>query len=175
MKRIVTILFIGLGLLMAGTATSCANAGSSAPKSEIKKLIKEFDRKKGVETVNLGSFAMSLVRKAAKAEVSDDDEAMTAIRAMDKLNGMTIVDMEDSGRAVRDEFHRKFTALMGEEGLLMSVKDDGEDVLFYGTSTTDGRSVENLIIYMPSDGDLICLWGSISTEALAELAGSMKE
>lgn len=159
---------------MAGAATSCANAGD-ASKSEIKKLIKEFDRKKGVETVNLGSFAMSFVKRAAKAEVSDDDEAMTAVRAMDKLNGMTLVDMEDSSRAVRDEFHRKFTALMGEESLLMSVKDDGEDVLFYGMSSHDGKTVENLIIYMPSDGDLICLWGSIATEALAGLADSMKE
>ena len=51
MKRIVTILFIGFGLLMTGAATSCANSGE-APKSEVKKLIKEFDKKKGVESVN---------------------------------------------------------------------------------------------------------------------------
>lgn len=174
MKRIVTILFIGLGLLMTGAATSCANAGE-APKSEVKKLIKEFDKKKGVESVNLGSFAVAVIRKTAKAEVSDDDEAMTAVRAMDELKGLTFVDMEDSSRAVRDEFHRKFTALMGEERLLMSVKDDGEDVLFYGTSSPDGKTVEDLIIYMPSDCDLICLWGSISTESLAGLADSIKE
>ncbi len=174
MKRIVAILFIGLGLLMAGAATSCANAGN-APKSEIKKLIKEFDRKKGVEAVNLGSFAMSIVRKAATADASDDDETMTAVRAMDKISGLTIVDMEDSSRAVRDEFHRKFTALMGEGSLLMSVKDEGEDILFYGTSSPDGKTVDDLIIYMPDDGDLICLWGSISTEALAGLADSIKE
>ena len=174
MKRIVTILFIGLGLLVAGAATSCANAGSAASKSEVQKLIKEFDRKKGVEAVNLGSFAVSLIRKAAKAEVSDDDEAMKAMAAMDSLNGLTIVDMEDSGKAVRDEFHKKFTALMGEDGLLMSVWDDGEDVLFYGRSSSDGKTVEDLIIYMPSEGDLICLWGSLSTEALTGLAGSMK-
>ena len=65
-----------MGLLMTGAATSCANAGE-APKSEVKKLIKEFDKKKGVESVNLGSFAVAVIRKAAKAEVSDDDEAMT--------------------------------------------------------------------------------------------------
>ena len=118
---------------------------------------------------------MAVIRKAAKAEVSDDDEAMTAVRAMDELKGLTFVDMEDSSRAVRDEFHRKFTALMGEERLLMSVKDDGEDVLFYGTSSPDGKTVEDLIIYMPSDCDLIGLWGSISTESLAGLADSIKE
>lgn len=174
MKRIVTILFIGLGLLMAGAATSCANAGN-APKSEIKKLIKEFDRKKGVESVNLGSFAMSLFRKAATVDASDDDETMTAVRAMDKISGLTIVDMEDSSRAVRDEFHRKFTALMGEGSLLMSVKDEGEDILFYGTSSPDGKTVDDLIIYMPSELSLMCLWGSISTEALAGLADSIKE
>lgn len=174
MKRIVTILFIGLGLLMAGAATSCANA-SDAPKSEIKKLIKEFDRKKGVESVNLGSFAMSLFRKAATVDASDDDETMTAVRAMDKISGLTIVDMEDSSRAVRDEFHRKFTALMGEGSLLMSVKDEGEDILFYGTSSPDGKTVDDLIIYMPSELSLMCLWGSISTEALAGLADSIKE
>ena len=174
MKKIVTILFIGLGLLCAGAATSCATAGE-APKSEIKKLIKEFDRKKGVEAVNLGSFAMSFVKRAAKADASDDDETMTAVRAMDKLTGLTIVDMEDSSKAVRSEFHRKFTALMGEGSLLMSVKDEGEDILFYGTSSPDGKTVDDLIIYMPSDGDLICLWGSIATEALAGLADSMKE
>ena len=60
MKRIVTILFIGLGLLVAGAATSCANAGSAASKSEVQKLIKEFDRKKGVEAVNLGSGSLTL-------------------------------------------------------------------------------------------------------------------
>ena len=56
-----------------------------------------------------------------------------------------------------------------------AVKDDGEDVLFYGTSSPDGKTVEDLIIYMPSDGDLICLWGSIFTESLAGLADSIKE
>lgn len=166
-------MFVGLGLLVAGTATSCANAGH-AQKSEVRRLIKEFDRKDGVETVNLGSFAVSLIRKVAKAEVSDDDEAMTAVRAMDKLTGLTIVDMEDSGSAVRDEFRRRFTALMGEENILMSVKDDGDDVFFYGITSKDGKTVDDLIIYTPTDGDLICLWGSIGIEALAGLAASEK-
>ncbi len=94
---------------------------------------------------------------------------------MDKISGLTIVDMEDSSRAVRDEFHRKFTALMGEGSLLMSVKDEGEDILFYGTSSPDGKTVDDLIIYMPSELSLMCLWGSISTEALAGLADSIKE
>ncbi len=168
MKKILCISLAVLGLLGAGTAAFCAVKDDSH-KTEVKKLVKEFDGKKGFESINLGSFAISLMKAAA------DDDTAQAARAMDELKGITIVDMEDCSFAVRAEFRKRFAAIMGEDGLLMSVKDDGEDVLFYGKTSADGKTVSDLIIYCPDDGELICLWGSISTEGMSDLAKSQQE
>ncbi len=165
MKKILCIVMVGLGLLTASTAAFCA-AKEDSHKTEVKKLIKEFDRKKGFEAINLGSFAISLMKAAA----DEDDDTAQAARMMDELKGLTIVDMEDCAFSVKAEFREKFTAIMGEDGLLMSVKDDGEDVLFYGNISADGKTVNDLIIYCPDDGEMICFWGCISTEGMAELA-----
>ncbi len=170
MKKILCIVLAGLGLLAASTAASCAVKDDSH-KTEVKKLIKEFDKKKGFESMNLGSFAISLMKAAA----DDDDDTAQAVKAMDKLKGITLVDMEDCTYAVRAEFRERFTAIMGEDGLLASVKDDGEDVLFYGKTSADGKTVSDLIIYCPDDGELICLWGTISTEGMTELTKSQQD
>ena len=52
---------------------------------------------------------------------------------------------------------------------IMEIKDEGETLNLYGTSSDDGSSIEDIILYVPEDHTLICLFGSISSQKIADI------
>ena len=51
----------------------------------------------------------------------------------------------------------------------MDVKDEGDNVQFYGYVTEDGDTLEDLVISAPGDGALVCLFGKIRMSAIMEV------
>lgn len=167
MKKIISIIIVAA---MALSGAVSANAQKAADtKSQITKLVKEFKGKAEFESMELGSFMMSIAKMAVKLD-SDKDDAAMAIKAMDKIDGMTVIDLEDCSRSVKEQFTSRFESIVGgADKALMEVKDEEDTIRFYGTPSTDGSIIRDLIIYNVSDCEIICIWGSISKEGMEDL------
>ena len=54
--------------------------------------------------------------------------------------------------------------------MLMEAKDGDDKMRIYGIVDEDGEKVSDFILHTPSECAVICILGSISTEAIAKIA-----
>lgn len=169
MKKIISIIIVAAMALSGAISANAQNAKNT--KSQITSLVKEFKGEAEFESIELGSFAMSLAKLAAKAESDKDDETAMAIKAMDNIKGMTVIDLENCSRSVKERFSKRFENIVGgADNALMEVKDEDETVRFYGTSSADSSTISDLIIYNVSECEIVCIWGTIRKEEVTELS-----
>ncbi len=176
-KKFLLILIIAL----TATATFCQakDSGKKVPRKAINSLVNEFRHYDEFESLNLGKFMTSIIRKVGAASLLDDDmdaqereEAKVALSAMKSVKGITLVDYEDCEPDVRQNFNQRMTKLLEGVELLMSAKDEEDSVYLYGYVTGDGAKVKDLVIFSPGDGSLICLYGTIDIEKIGALASA---
>ena len=188
MKKLITILLIVV--LAGGTGLTACSASTGKKKTEtaeagtaaaIKKeaahkkvnsgavtdLIREYNLTEGFETVSVGGLGLGLIKMIAKPSM--DEEERAALEIMDGLRRIVVLDYEDADSSQRESFTRKMTEILDSAEKIIEVKDE-EDVLnIYGTCADDGDSIDDLMVFSPGDCSLICLFGSISTQKVADL------
>lgn len=168
MKRITFTIILFLCLLMAGTSEAQAKKSS---KSFLQSLAAEYEGVEGVEVLDLGSFSTSMIKMLAKLEgESPDEDDMESLALMDGVKGMLILDYEDAAPQIRDEISGKLTRHFENVEPIMEARDDGDIVFIFGTIDNRNENVKDLIIFTPSDCALICLFGSIPMNAVADIA-----
>ena len=188
MKKLITILLIvvlagGTGLTACSastgkTKTETAEAGTEAAiKKEaqhhnvnsgaVTDLIREYNLTEGFETVSVGGLGLGLVRMIAKASM--DEEERAALEIMDGLRKVVVLDYEDADSSQRESFTRKMTDILDRAEKILEVKDEEDILNIYGTCANDGDSIDDLIIFCPGDYSLICLFGSVSAQKVADL------
>lgn len=188
MKKLITILLIvvlagGTGLTACSastgkTKTETAEAGTEAAiKKEaaykkvnsgaVTDLIREYNLTEGFETVSVGGLGLGLVRMIAKSSM--DEEERAALEIMDGLRRIVVLDYEDADSSQRESFTRKMTGILDRAEKIMEVKEEEEILNIYGTFADEGDSIDDLMIFSPGDCSLICLFGSISTQKVADL------
>lgn len=144
------------------------NMASCAPKVEsggVFSIIGEFRGADGFEVVRLGPMATSLAKIALNIAVKEDDPEIKALMSLAKdVKKMVIVDYEDCSSPVRDEFNAKVRKALDGAELLMEVHDEGDSFKIYGVSKGNGSSVQDLVMFAPEDGGLICISGTLRTE-----------
>lgn len=174
MKRTLTLFILAVSML--ATFASCgSNATAKSPNSEIKSLVKSYNRQSGFDAINLGSFAMSMLKSGADlVEEDGDNESKLIKESIDKLDGITMADFSDCKSIVKNEFRQKLSDLLKKKELLVETKDDGESILIYSDPSNGGSWVDNLIIYMPDDCGLVCLWGSVNIDNVMDYAKNEK-
>ncbi|MBQ4022347.1 MAG: DUF4252 domain-containing protein [Bacteroidales bacterium] len=117
-----------------------------------------------VEMVSIGGIAMKLGKS-----ISGLNREMPAVRG---ISSMLVVSYEDCPVHIKDKFNAKMSnALRGCE-LLMEAKDNGEKMSIYGNTARDGERVNDIIMFVPQEGALICFFGSIDSKDLADLVES---
>ena len=188
MRKIITISLIivltaGAGLTSCSASTGkkkteTAEAGTEAAiKKEVahKKvnsgavtdLIREYNLTEGFETVSVGGLGLGLIKMIAKPSM--DDEERAALEIMDGLRRILVLDYEEADSSQKESFTRKMTEILDSAEKIIEVKDE-EDVLnIYGTCADGGDSIDDLMIFSPGDCSLICLFGSISSQKVADL------
>ena len=122
-----------------------------------------------LDVVSIGGIGLSLAKWAAK---HDDDVDIAALAAIDGVKRLMVVSYEDCPTALRDRFDRKIQNTLNGCELLMEAKDDGSDMSIYGDMSEDGSRIGDIVMYSPSESALICVFGSISADALARIAAA---
>ena len=139
MKKIISILL--LAVMTAGT-TIPAKTVTDTRKVDAKAvidLIKEYKLQEGFEIVSVGGLGLGLVRMIAKAS-ADCPEDREMLEILDNLNRILVVEYEDAGQSGRDSFNRKMEDILEGREKIMEIKDEGETLNLYGTSS-DAASV----------------------------------
>ena len=183
MRKIITISLIivltaGAGLTSCSASTGKKEAETAAPikkgaeykntnSGAVTDLIREYNLTEGFETVSVGGLGLGLIKMIAKPSM--DEEERAALEIMDGLRRIVVLDYEEADSSKRESFTRKMTEILDRAEKIIEVKDE-EDVLnIYGTCADGGDSIDDLMIFSPGDCSLICLFGSISSQKVADL------
>ena len=158
MKKILITLVM---LLSLGAA---AWAGDQNP--QLRSLVSSYKGTEGFDIIDIGGIGLGLLKAAAKtaAETPEDREA---IKLMDGLKRLTIVDFSDASPQDREKFLRKANRILTQGEMLMEAKDGGETVRVYGTTTNGGNLLEDIALL--GDDALIFIRGSIRTDQVEAL------
>ncbi len=173
MKKFLAIL---MTVAVMASATVDASAARKQPKvksAAVVNMVKTYNHEDGFNVVSVGSLGLGLVKMIANA-AAETEEDRAAVDVLSGLSKVFVLEYEDASQAKKDAFNAKMDNLLSNAEKILEVKDDGETVNIYGTSSEDGDRIEDLIIFVPDECALVCLFGSISAEKIA-VAVSMND
>ena len=82
---------------------------------------------------------------------------------------MSVLDYEDCSTAVRERISARLDrALVGSE-LLMEAKGDDSAMQIFGVVDDKTGTVRDFVLHAPDDCTLICIFGSISMDAVSKV------
>ena len=172
MRKIVTILLIIV--LAVGSGMPAEATQKKVNSAAVTGLVNEYHMEEGFTTVSVGSFGVGMIKALARMSAQTEEERQ-AIALMDKLNKVLVIEYNDASQEVRESFGRKVNALFDGAEKIIEIKEDGSTVNIYGTFADDGDSIDDLIMFIPEDCTMICLFGSISAQKVADLMAAANE
>lgn len=145
-----------------------AASGNKIRYGDVAGLVAEYKGREGFEVVSAGGFVLGLLKMVAKAsaETQEDREFFEII---DHLDRVVVVEYYGASQSDRDSFQRKASGILKDAEKIIEVKEEGETLNVYGTTGRKGDRIEDIVIFIPEDCAMICLFGSISTDKIAEL------
>ena len=159
-------------LLMLAVSVAC-NAQPKA-SSMIISIVNEYESEPGCDVVYVGKLGLDVIKIIGKLSV-DSKEDKDVLSVFDGINKILVVDYEDMEDAKRQELNSKFANVLDETEKVIEVKDEEDTLMVYGTLGKDGESLEDVIVYIPEDCALICFWGRIDFDKLADLIHATNE
>lgn len=165
MKKLLLILGIVVPVL-----ASAATPRDRANKNSIGSFIADCRHYEGAETVHLGTFATKIGKGILQIASIDDPEAQEVIRLIKDVRSLYVFNYEDCTRNVKDKVNSRLEKMLEGSEMLLEAKDGEEKIMIYGVVDEAGGKVKDFILHTPSECAVICILGSISTEALAKLA-----
>lgn len=169
MKKIIAI------LLLAAFALGMAvpDAGAAARKKKVNSgavagLVREYTFYEGFDVVSVGGLGLGLVKMIGR-RVAETEEEKAAFDLFDGIRKVIVVDYMAAGQDKIASFNRKMSGLLEGAEKIVEVRDDGENLDIYGMTSDDGNRIEDVIVFIPEECSLICLFGNINSQNVIEL------
>ena len=166
MKRLLLIILF-VSLAMQGFART---GEKTVSKTGVMFAISECRNYEGVELVNLGRISTYALKQTIRFAAKDDPDAREALDLMKGIRRITVMDYEDCPAPVRARISRRLDKALSGSELLMEASDGGDKVRMYGLMDEKTGAIKDFVLFCPSDYSLICIFGSISMDAVAKLA-----
>ena len=107
---------------------------------------------------------------------ADSKEDKEVLSVFDGINKILVVDYEEMEVSKRQVLNSRLNDVLEEAEKIIEVKDEEDTLLVYGTTGKEGgETINDIIIYVPADCALICFWGSIKFDKLADLIKAANE
>lgn len=165
MKRILLIICLLLPLsALAGKPSGTVSA------SKVKSAISQCRDYEGVNWVNLGSFGTAAIKGVVRIAAIGNPDAREAVKLMKGIRRITIMEYEDCSGTDKTRITRKIEKALAGSDMLMEASGDGEKMRIYGVVNEKTDKVKDFVLYVPSSCALICIFGSISMDAIAKLS-----
>ena len=173
MKKIIVMVI--LVAMTAGTGIIHASAQKGKIDSAaIMKVVEKYQREEGFETVTFGNLAVGLVKLVANvAARTPEDKA--ALDIMDGINKFVAVEYYDAEASVKASFNKEISALLAGAEKIVEVKEDGDSVDIYGTLSKDGDKISDIIIHVPEESSIVCIFGTVDVKDLGEVVKTANE
>ena len=138
-------------------------------KRDITSVIAQCRQYEGTEVVQIGSFGTGAIKGIVRIAAQSDPDAREALKLMKGLRGISIFEFEDCSAADKERIVGKLDRVFSGSDLLIEASDGSEKMKIYGVFDEQSGTVQDFVLYAPSDCALICLFGSISMDAIAQL------
>ena len=155
---------------MVPMLAAAATFGNRASKNRIRSFIADCRHYEGAEVVHLGSFATSLGKGILKIVSIDDPETREMLKMIKDVRSLYVLSYEDCSNSVKAKVNSRLEKMLEGSQMLMEAKDGEDKMRIYGIVDEDGEKVSDFILHTPSECAVICILGSISTEAIAKIA-----
>lgn len=143
--------------------TGCMGCGSTTEarekKGDIAQTMAQFKGIDDVEFLEIDGPLLGIGKLIAK-------EAKENLPTKN-VKSICILDAESASDMVRQDIIDKMDRALSGYDLLMSAKDDGDDVTIY--AKTDGDTIRELVVYVRNDVTVIALSGKISMEEIGKM------
>ncbi len=123
--------------------------------------------------VAVGNMGLGLMKMIARIS-AETEEDKAAVELIDGVGKIFALEYGDAAQAEKDSFNAKISRVLDTAEKIVEVKDGGETVNIYGTSSDDGESIDDLIIFVPEECALVCLFGTVSSKGIAAIIESSK-
>ncbi len=133
--------------------------------TEFVNYLNSYSGKDGCAVMEFGKFWIGMFKKMAEKEAKTEEEK-EAVKFMDDLRAMIVVYYEDASKELKDAFDSGLVRHFSKVDLIIEAVNDDIHCYAYGKKSSDGLSVENLTIYMPAAGMLICYECVIAADQL---------
>ena len=160
------IIFVTLSLWLTVFASIAESRNVNT--GNIINTISEYQNVSGFQVVSVGKLGLGLAKIAANLS-AESEEDKAAIAVLNGINKVIVVNYEDAAEAKQKELNSRLSKLFKNAETILEVKDEDNTVNMYGTSGNDGKSIDDLMIFIPEDYTLVCILGSISAERIADL------
>lgn len=160
------IIFVTLSLWLTVFASIAESRNVNT--GNIINTISEYQNVSGFQVVSVGKLGLGLAKIAANLS-AESEEDKAAIAVLNGINKVIVVNYEDAAEAKQKELNSRLSKLFKNAEKILEVKDEDNTVNMYGTSGNDGKSIDDLMIFIPEDYTLVCILGSISAERIADL------
>lgn len=172
MRKAMILLAVTLMLPLYADAAGKDNAGID--RNCLSEIIRTYSGEEEFKVVKVGSFATSLLKKIAitTAEYDDDPDIRQALKVIRNIKKVSIISYEDAGDKTRSQITARLNKALDKTDLLMEVKDGDDTMKMYGVVSEDSETVRDFVLFVPENSTLICLFGSLSVDAIMTLAGN---
>lgn len=170
MKKVVLTL---VSLIIIALPLMTAKKPKEVNSTALFSLIREYKYEKGFQVVSLGRLGLALLKKAAAANVDKEDKE--AIKMLDGLTKLVVVNYEEAHADIKEKFRSKAIKILDGSEKLMQVKEDGETLEIYGLASEDGKTLKDCVIIAPGDDSMICLMGSLPLDKINALVKQSKD
>lgn len=167
MKKIIAMVMLVVMTVGAGISHAAAQKGR-LDSSTIMKLVNKYKGEDGFETVTFGNLAVGLAKMVANATVQTPEDKA----ALDMLSGIrkfVAVEYEDASASAKASFDKEISALLAGAEKIVEVKDGGDSVDIYGTLSEDGDKISDIIIHVPEESSVVCIFGAVDINDLGKV------
>lgn len=167
MKKIIAMIMLVVMTVGAGISHAAAQKGR-LDSSAIMKLVDKYKGEDGFETVTFGNLAVGLAKMVANATVQTPEDKA----ALDMLSGIrkfVAVEYEDASASAKASFDKEISALLAGAEKIVEVKDGGDSVDIYGTLSEDGDKINDIIIHVPEESSVVCIFGAVDINDLGKV------
>ena len=166
MKKLL-ILFVLTLLPLAASASRPVNRTVS--KARLTALISEMRGYDGVEAVRLGALPTAAIKSILRATARRDEDAREALKLLRGVRRVSVLDYEDCSPAVRERIADRLDRALVRSELLMEAKGDDSAMQIFGVVDEKTGTVRDFVLHAPDDYTLICIFGSISMDAVGKV------
>jgi len=127
-----------------------------------------------VSRLTFGNLAVGLVKMMANA-TAQTPEDKAALDVLSGIRKFVAVEYGDASASAKASFDKEISALLAGAEKIVEVKDGGDSVDIYGVLSKNGDKISDIIIHVPKESSIVCIFGTLDIKDLGTVMNTTNE